>query len=32
MRIKKQQEMIRKMGEDLKPTRTFEQDKANPNL
>ena len=29
-RIKKQQEMIGKMGEDLKPTRTFEQDKANP--
>ena len=27
-RIKKQQEMIGKMGEDLKPTRTFEQDKA----
>ena len=29
-RIKKQQEMIGKMGEDLKLTRTFEQDKANP--
>ena len=29
-RIKKQQEMIGKMGEDLKSTRTFEQDKANP--
>ena len=29
-RIKKQQEMIGKMGEDFKPTRTFEQDEANP--
>ena len=29
-RIKKQQETIGKVGEDLKPTRTFEQDKPNP--
>ena len=29
-RIKKQQEVIGKIGEDLKLTRTFEQAKANP--
>ena len=29
MKIKKQQEMTGKMGKDLKPMRTFEQDKAN---
>ena len=30
MGIKKQQEMIGKMGKDLKLMQTFEQDKANP--